>query len=214
MENTDKTEGAPARARMSRRRIAIAILAAFGVLLAVYTVLRLAPIGERTITVRALDKESDIGKGTEIWIESVTVNGEEKAPEDVFSGTWITEDGLYGWRNYDQPEGMTGTLTATFPAGTDVDIRFHTNKWQGIVRIKDGYLIKNQYDVDCWSDSEEKDQTVSYLDKRMPLSVIRVLRVLLVYAVIWLAVVIIRDRLARRKQDRARTAPGASGTGA
>lgn len=214
MNKTNDDEGERGDRRMSRKTKRCIVLLCAAALLLLYIILRFAPIGERTLTVKALDKKSDIGQGSEIWIKSVVIDGVETPPEEVFSGTWLSDEGYLKWRNYDMPEGATDTLTATFPSGTEVDIRFQTNKWRGIARVKDGYILRSIYDVDCWSDTEAGDQLAYYRDRRMSLGIIRALRVVLIYVLIWAAVVLIRKRLAIRKQEPSRKKPASpSGAG-
>lgn len=206
MDDTErKDEPQAGRRRWPRWKICL-LLALCAAAVVAYNVLRFAPIGERTITVRPLDKLSDTGQGTEIWIKRLLVDGVERPPEEVFSGTWICEDGYYLWRNYDQAEGMTDSLTASFPAGTEVDIVFQSNVWRGIVRVTDGYVIPAPYDVNCWSDNTKDTGEVSYLRARMSPGIIRAIRVVLVYVFIWLAVVCIRA--IRRKRRRRAPAGG------
>ncbi len=173
-----------------------------------FLVLRLAPIGDRTITLTALNKKSDLGEGTEIWLKSVLIDGVETAPEDVLEGTWVSENGYYKWRDFDQADGMTDSLTMTVPAGTDVDFLFESNRWRGVVRVHDGYIIQGLYDVNCWSSSDEGDHLISYREVRMAPGPIRVIRLLMIYLVCGLAFMWIRDakRASRLKRVAERKA--------
>ena len=127
MERLKQNALSPQKGRGKLKRLLpIILLAAAGL---AFLVLRFAPIGGRTITLTALNEKSDLGEGTEIWLKSVLIDGEEMAPEDVLEGTWVSENGYYKWRDFDQADGMTDSLTMTLPAGTDVDFLFESNRW-------------------------------------------------------------------------------------
>lgn len=140
-------------------KIAVPITAAmalgFGVFLAINK------SGEQIITITALNSKNPSAEGTEIWLKSVVVDGVEHLPEEVFSSGWLTENGWLKWRNYDTPEGISSSITATLPAGSDVDIVFQTNKWRGLAEVKRGSFVSLVYRIDCWSATDRQDVMVN-----------------------------------------------------
>lgn len=143
----------------------IPVLLPVGAVISVFLFLQITE--GQTITVRAAHQKNRAAEGMEVWIKSVTADGKEYAPEDVFSSGWLSENGYLKWRNYKQPDGMTDSISAVFPAGADVDILFETNKWRGIAEVQEGKWFSRIYQVDCYSDSETVDRNwVSYRTSR------------------------------------------------
>lgn len=118
--------------------------------------------GDNTVAVKALNEKNNAAEGSEIRIRAVVIDGVEHAPEDYFSQGWLSEDGCLKWRNYDQPEGMSDTIYATFPKDADTDILFETNKWRGVAQVTQSGLVSFVYDVDCYSESEDNSNILSY----------------------------------------------------
>ena len=175
-------------------------LAGIAILTLVYTFLRQAPIGERTITLTARGEQESVADGSEIWLRRVEIDGKEYAPEEVFTGKWIEEKGYYVWRDFDQPEGMTDSLKATFPGDADVDMYFESNRWRGILRVQDGCILPRLYRVNCYRDTGAEDELISYKQTRMAPGILRAARLLLFYATAWILITEIRQRILNRRR--------------
>lgn len=118
--------------------------------------------GEKRITVTALDQKNSAAEGSEIIIMGVMVNGESYPAAEVFSQGWISEKRILRWRNYDQIPDMKKEISANFPAKSNVDIVFETNKWRGKAQVQEGNLFSLVYWVDCYSESSEGGNILSY----------------------------------------------------
>lgn len=90
------------------------------------------------IVVTATGQKSAQAEGTEVWIKGVSVDGKWFHAKDIFdkNAHWIEKDGALGWREYEQPNGMTSSINGTVPSGKQRLIVFDTNKWHGIVKYE------------------------------------------------------------------------------
>lgn len=105
----------------------------------------------RTITITAFDQRNEQSEGGEIWLKSITIDGQKKEPQDVFSKGWIEEEGYLKWRSYDKIEGMSNSISASLDAEQDVTLEFDANIWRGKAEVKDGFQVKI---VDCYKNTK------------------------------------------------------------
>lgn len=117
------------------------------------------------LEIRALDQKNSSAEGTEVWLQSVRIDGVDYAPEDIFSEGWFSEKGYLKWRSYDQPFELSRSITANIPAEAMVDLIFDTCKWRGLVEVKRSKAFS--FSIDCYTDSDyEVGRNVSYLESR------------------------------------------------
>lgn len=122
-------------------------------------------MNDGTLMIRALGERNLSAEGSEIWIQSIVIDGVEYEPEDVFSEGWISEGGYLKWRTYNQPFEVQNTISAVFSQGEDVDIRFDTNKWRGKVSVQWGHAFS--YVIDCYSNNDQAgSSTISYSEEK------------------------------------------------
>lgn len=144
---------------------AIPVLAVFSLVLCIAAYVLWNGGTENYLEIRALDQKNGVSEGTEVWLQSVKIDGVDYAPEEIFSGGWIAEDGFLKWRGYDQPFELNHSIKAEIPADAEVDLLFDTCKWRGLVEVRQSKVISIV--IDCYSDGGREDgKTVSYLEKR------------------------------------------------
>lgn len=88
------------------------------------------------VTIQALNEKNGASGGTEVWITGVIVDDKFYAPNEIFSGAWIEEQGKLGWRNYQQPSGLKQEIQGEIPQGENRRILFEQNQWRGKANIK------------------------------------------------------------------------------
>lgn len=117
------------------------------------------------LEIRALDQKNSASEGTEIWLQSVRIDGVDYAPGTIFSEGWFEEDGFLKWRSYDQPYELDPSITAEIPAGAEVDLLFDSCKWRGLVEVKQSKAVS--WVIDCYAQNGRKDgRVVSYQEAR------------------------------------------------
>jgi surface polysaccharide O-acyltransferase-like enzyme len=129
------------------------------VALAVLAFQRLSVNDGNELVIEALNEKNKASDGEEVWLLGVTVDGKEALPKEYFSSEWIAEDGALIWRPYDQKEGIPNSISAHFQPGTQVELKFQTNKWRGMAQVSCG---RQKEKIDFYSDSESSDQVMAY----------------------------------------------------
>jgi surface polysaccharide O-acyltransferase-like enzyme len=134
-----------------------------GVLLAVALAALMAPkdIGSEgnELAIEALNETNKASDGKEVWLLGMTVDGKNVLPEEYFGSGWITEKGALIWRPYDQKREMSNSISAHFKPGTQVVLKFQTNKWRGMARVSYG---SQKEKIDLYSDTDRSDQVRAY----------------------------------------------------
>lgn len=117
------------------------------------------PMDGNDLVIEALNEKNKASGGEEVWLLGITIDGKEALPEEYFGSEWIDKDGALVWRPYDQKEDMPNSISAHFQPGTQVGLKFQTNKWRGIAVVSCG----GQKDkVDLFSDTDRNDQVRAY----------------------------------------------------
>ncbi|RKN82185.1 acyltransferase [Paenibacillus ginsengarvi] len=107
------------------------------------------------ISITALDLKNTNSEGSEVWIKKIIIDGRNYKPTEIFKSNWIKQGEMLGWKNYDQPEGMSTILIGELPYGENREIVFESNKWRGIVSIEvDG----QKQNVDLYSSNQQSTE--------------------------------------------------------
>lgn len=125
------------------------------VALIVLVVQRFSVNDGNNLVIEALNEKNTASGGEEVWLLGITIDGKEALPEEYFGSGWIVEDGALIWRPYDQKEGMSNSISAHFQPGTQVELKFQTNKWRGIAQVSNG---RQKEKIDLFSDTDRSDQ--------------------------------------------------------
>ena len=102
------------------------------------------------ISITATGEKNDAAEGSEIILKEISVDGNVIDLYKALPNKWIRSDKGIGWRNYDQPEGLTSTIIGQLPEGKEYSIVFEKNKWRGIVQVEINHVKKT---IDCYADS-------------------------------------------------------------
>lgn len=125
------------------------------VALIVLVVQRFSVNDGNNLVIEALNEKNTASGGEEVWLLGITIDGKEALPEEYFGSGWIVEDGALIWRPYDQKEGMSNSISAHFQPGTQVELKFQTNKWRGIAQVLNG---RQKEKIDLYSNTDHSDQ--------------------------------------------------------
>lgn len=108
------------------------------------------------IKVVATGEKNNQAEGNEIWIQSIKLNDSEY-PVNIFfkKSSWIQQNGLLGWREYDQPKNLTSIIQGSMPQGNALTILFTKNKWRGIAEVTVGNETRR---IDCYSTQETDEE--------------------------------------------------------
>lgn len=129
------------------------------VALAVLAVQRFSMNDGNELVIKALNEKNKASDGEEVWLLGITVDGKAALPEEYFGSKWIAEDGALIWRPHDQKEGMPNSISAHFQPGTQVELKFQTNRWRGMAQISCG---RQKEKIDFFSDTDRSDQVRYY----------------------------------------------------
>lgn len=127
------------------------------VALAVLAVQRFSMNDGSDLVIEALKEKNMASDGEEVWLLGITVDGKDALPEEYFGSEWIAEDGALIWRPYDQKEGLPNSISAHFQPGTQVELKFQTNKWRGMAQVSCG-MEKEK--IDFYSNTERSDKVM------------------------------------------------------
>lgn len=129
------------------------------VMFGVLVVMKISGSDDNKIEIKALNETNKASSGREVHLLGITVDGKDAFPEEYFGSEWIVENGALIWRPYDQKEGMPNSISAHFQPGTQVELKFQTNKWRGIAQVSCG--MRNEK-IDFYSDTDRSDQILTY----------------------------------------------------
>ncbi len=141
-----------------------------------------------TITLTALGEKQEEAKGTEVYLNGYTIDGEEYLAGkslEVESGHWFWSGETYAWRpetDSRQPAGVSRKVVLNIPAGWDRTLNFSSNEWRGLVQIDDGY---NVWVEDTYAEKGSV-RTVDIGQSKTALLIINQLQYLFLYVVILL----------------------------
>ncbi len=106
------------------------------------------------ILIEATGEKNEAAKGNEIYLTCVR-DGDEIIDFEVDgSDRWYWTGSWYTWRNEldpRRPAGVTDQFTMELPLGTDRTIEFFTNRYKGVVRVRQG---DTSFFVDCYSEED------------------------------------------------------------
>lgn len=129
------------------------------VALAVLAVQRFSVNDSNELVIEALNEKNKASDGEEVWLLGVTVDGKEALPKEYFGSEWIAEDGALIWRTYDKKKGIPNSISAHFQPGTQVELKFQTNKWRGMAQVSCG---RQKEKIDFYSDSDSSNHVMTY----------------------------------------------------
>lgn len=107
--------------------------------LAAQTMSGLVPPLTDEITLTALGEKNEASEAEEIFLQSITVEGEEVAIGRLVEGKWFWRGEAIGWRietDSRQPEGVTRTVVLRVPVGWARTLNFEGSTRGGLVEVK------------------------------------------------------------------------------
>jgi hypothetical protein len=153
-------------------------------------IMRRTNIGTETLTITALNEKNNAAKGTELWLQSVTVEGEDVSRYPI-EGTWYWLGDAMRWdpeASANVPAGVTRSIKIKIPVGWERVASFVTNEWKGKVSVGvDGY--GEPVILDCYSEKggtnhyKLPDSSRGALNKEIALKAISALMIGLVSGV-------------------------------
>ncbi len=124
-----------------------------------------ARTAETAVTITALKEKNESAEGTEIWLQKVIVDGEEYAPDELFSGDWAKEDGWLKWRAYDKDADSKRKLTGSIPRGSEIQLVFDACKWRGLAELE---TERGSYTIDTFAPTDKPKTQIKIFDFSTP----------------------------------------------